>query len=390
MKATHMITQRPLVVAAIFAGVLMSACVPIRQEASWPALSVLGADQNIAVAFFDRITLVDPEDGTPVKLRNADGEVRVDDQGNARIWELTGPDNPPSQFYSSPVPVSEETVLVAAYTEQLFEVDLTTARITNETGVKLVGPVVATPVVNGDLLYIGITEHDLVALDPVSKAERWRFETGHGVWSQPLVIDDVLYFSALDHFLYALNAETGEELWRLDLQGAAPEAPVYYEGRLYTGSFARKLFEISLDGEVLAEFPTKDWVWSTPAIVDGVLYAGDLSGTVYALDVADGGFSPLWQAQVAARAIRTTPLVRDEYVIVGSRDHKVYWLNREDGSTFFFREVAGEVLSDLLVIEPSETVDIAEPLVVVGTPTLQELLVAFSVQNGERVWSYGR
>ena len=107
------------------------------------------------------------------------------------------------------------------------------------------------------------------------------------------------------------------------------------------------------------------------------------------LDVTGGGFRSIWQAKTSERAIRTTPVIANEYVIVGSRDQKVYWLSREDGSTFFSREVGGEVLSDLLVIEPGEVLDIPEPLLVVGTPTQQEILVAFTLQNGERAWAYG-
>src|SRR5690606_31695094 len=135
-------------------------------------------------------------------------------------------------------------------------------------GTEISGQVVADPVVGEELVYVGLSERDLVALSRADQTERWRFETNHGVWSEPLLVDDALYFTSLDHQLYALDAATGDELWRVDLQGAAPEEPVYYEGRLYVGSFARKVFEISLDGEILSEFSTRDWVWETPVVVD--------------------------------------------------------------------------------------------------------------------------
>jgi outer membrane protein assembly factor BamB len=385
------LAQRRLLVVAIFAGIFVASCVPIRMEASWPALGVIGDEQSIYVAYNDRLVLINPVDGTPLKLRNQDGEVRLDEQGNARIWEFTGPEGSQVQFYSAPVVVDNSRLLIASYNERLFEVGLVTARSdTNISGIELPGPVIADPVLNADenLLYLGISERDLVAVTPANGAEQWRVSTEHGVWSEPLVVDDILYFTSLDHQLYALDARTGEVSWTLDLQGAAPETPLFYEDRLYVGSFARKLFEISLEGEILSEFKTTDWVWSAPTIVDDVLYAGDLSGTVYALDVSDGGFRQLWQADVASKAIRTTPLVSNEYVVVGSRDQNVYWLSRANGSTFFARPVGGEVLSDIVLIEPGG--GISEPMVVVGTPNYQELLVAFTLQNGERVWSYGR
>jgi outer membrane protein assembly factor BamB len=383
------LARQPLIGAAILAVVLAAACVPIRQEASWPALSVIGDEQNIVVAYWDRVVMVNPEDGLGVKLRDADGEVRVDDQGNARLWEFKGQEGTPNQFYASPIQLDDDTLLITAYNNRLFEVGLTTARAdTDADGVELTGQVVSNPVLVNNLLYLGYGERDLVALNADDQTEAWRVRTNQGVWSKPLIVDDVLYFTSLDHNLYAVNPTTGVPLWKLDLQGAAPEAPIFYEGSLYVGSFARKLFKISTNGDILAEYTTRDWVWSAPTIVDGVLYAGDMGGAVYALDVSGEGFRELWQARVAGRAIRTTPLVAGDYVIVGSRDQKVYWLNRADGSTFFSRDVGGEVLSNMLLIEPSESVDIPEPLVIVGTPTHQEVLVAFTLQNGERAWYY--
>jgi outer membrane protein assembly factor BamB len=381
--------RRPWLGAAILLVLVGAACVPIRQEAIWPSLSVLGDNQSIAVAYFDRLVLINPQDGAPVRLRNADGEVRLDEQGNARIWEFTGSGQGGMQFYASPAVLTGERLLVAEYHGRLFEVDLPTARLLSEQQSALTGQVVSAPVLEDELIYVGYTERDLVALDRATRTERWRVLTGHGVWSAPLLVDGVLYFTSLDHFLYAVDAVTGDVRWKLDLQGAAPKAPVYYEGRLYVGSFARKIFAISLDGQIVDEFETSNWVWATPTVVDGVLYVGDLSGTVYALNVTGSGFSPFWQTQVTGRAIVANAVVKNDYVVVGARDNKVYWLNRENGTIFFSRELAGEVLSDPLLIEIDPT-DPQKSLVVVGTSAMQELLVAFSLQNGERAWTYGR
>jgi hypothetical protein len=41
-----------------------------------------------------------------------------------------------------------------------------------------------------------------------------------------------------------------------------------------------------------------------------------------------------------------------------------------------------------LLIEPDEERGIDEPLVVVGTNVPQELLVAFTLERGERQWTY--
>lgn len=375
----------------------------MRLEASWPALSLIAETGDIVLTYNDRIVLIDPLVGDPVRLRNLDGEVRLDENGNPRMWEFTGTEGQARQFYSPPLQLNPETLLIATYADRhIYEVDLPTARINSATQVDLPGQVIAGLTMQDDQIYVGISERNLLSLDSDDLTTNWTFPTEQGVWSEPLVIDGVLYFASLDHFVYALDANTGEEIWRLDLQGAAPGTPFYHDGHLYVGSFARKIYDISLEGEILAEYATQDWVWGAPTVVDGVLYAADLSGMVYALNVAEGGFTESWSAKITDSAIRATPVVYDDYVIVGARDRKLYWLNRDAGTlvedeptvanvqNFRIREMAGEILSDMLVIEPSETLDIPEPYVVVSSVANEELVSAFAISSGERMWWYGR
>ena len=375
----------------------------MRLEASWPALSVIAESGDIVLTYNDRIVLIDPLDGDPVRLRNLDGEVRLDENGNPRMWEFTGTEGQARQFYSAPVQINPETLLIATYADRhIYEVDLPTARINSATQVELPGQVIAGLTMQDDQIYVGISERNLLSLDSVDLTTNWTFPTDQGVWSEPVIVDDVLYFASLDHFVYALDANTGEEIWRLDLHGAAPGTPFHHNGHLYVGSFARKIYDISLDGQILAEYVTQDWVWGAPTVVDDVLYAADLSGMVYALNVADGGFVESWSAKITDSAIRATPVVSGDYVIVGARDRKLYWLNRSAGNlvedeatvenvqNFRIREMAGEILSDMLVIEPSETLDIPEPYVIVSSVANEELLSAFAISSGERMWWYGR
>ena len=364
----------------------VAACVPIRQEAGWPVLSTLGDGDSILLTYNNKITRIDSGSGQPVRLRNADGEIRVDEEGKARIWEFSGPEAAPNQFFSKPLQLDEDNLLVLSNTERLFEVNLARADALLEEGKVLPGRVLASPLLGEELVYVG-AERTLFALERDSYQQRWSFETGQSIWSQPLLLDGMLLFTSLDHNLYALDPQDGAEIWRLDLGGAAPVAPVVYESQLYTGSFSRKIYKISRQGRILAEFSTEDWVWGAPAIIDGVLYAADLGGNVYALEIREESFRLLWQSEVSERAIRATPVASGEYVIVAGRDQKLYWLDRDDGRTYFTRELAGEIVSDMLLLDRGAD---AEPLLAVSTLANEDALVAFGVQNGERRWTYSR
>ena len=250
-----------------------AACIPIRREASWPSITLLDNKDEILMAYDDRVVLVNAKDGKPLELRNADGEIRVDENGKPLVWQFGGPKSSPNQFYAAPVLLSDTTLLIPSYDDHIYEVDIASARSRTPDGTPLDGRVLSSPTLSDNTLYMGI-ERDMVALDSANFDVRWKLPTGQGVWSKPLVVGEALYFTSLDHKLYAVNAATGDVNWSLDLEGAAPESPILHDNRLYVGSFARKIFEISLQGDILSEYDTKDWVWGAPTIVDGVPVCG--------------------------------------------------------------------------------------------------------------------
>jgi outer membrane protein assembly factor BamB len=370
--------------------VFAAACVGGPTEANWGHLSLVGEPQNILLAFSDRMVLIDPVDGSPVELRDANGDIRVDPQGNPRVWDVRGSGNTPTQFYTSPVVLDDDRLLATSYMGRLYEIELEAARIVNTEGRPTAGHVVANLLATPEFLYVPLSEGGVEALSRPNLTQAWIFEAPeHGVWAQPILVDDTLYITSLDHHLYALDPESGEELWRVDLQGAVASSPVYNDGYLYLGSFARKLFKISPDGEIVAEYATRDWVWGSPALVDGVLYAADLGGFVYALEDNGDEFDPVWEPrQVAARAIRAAPIVTGDVIIVGSRDQYTYWIDGETGAEITRREMGGEVLADMLLLEPSDNLDISEPLVIVSTMAREQLLFAFTASGGVRQWRF--
>jgi outer membrane protein assembly factor BamB len=369
-------------------ALLVSACGPVHTDPRWASVSTM-PDGNILLAFADRLTLVNPVDGKPIQLLDTDGTVRLDDAGNPRVWDVKATDNQQTRFYSSPIVLDENTLLIASYDKRVLEIDVPVARLDGDIGT-LDQHIVARPVVDGEMVYVGLSDKDFVALNLADLTEAWRIVTDHGVWADAVVVGDVVYFSSMDHYLYAANKQTGDLIWKTDMQGAMTASPVYQDGHLYVGTFGRKLFDVDAEtGAVIGEFPTSEWVWNAPALVDGVLYISDLGGMVYAVDTSDG-LNALWSTKVSDRAVPPTPVVTGDFVIVGSRDHNVYWLNRSSGAVVDKKQVGGEVLSNMVLIEPSETVNVPEPLVIVSTSANEELLVAFTAARGQRLWSYKR
>lgn len=406
-----------LALLILFVGV---GCVPTRLGTAWASLRLV--DNNILVTYNDRILLVDSGTGRPVQLTDSDGRVRTSQDGTPLRWELLGQPTQ-SQFFASPLIVTtdettdDKVALVADFNGKIFNANLSQACFSTASGscvvndeppfVTITGKVYTDIVADAERLYLPLGQHDVLALDKESLTEDWRFVTERGVWSTPLLIGDAIYFAEMGHEFYALNSETGNQLWQVDLGGAVAASPIFYDstpatdyaddvlaptdmsynladGRFYAGTFNRSIVQVSMDGAIEAVFNTNDWVWSSPKVVDGVLYTADLSGTVYALDTTNN-LSLIWKQETQTSGIRARPMVTQDTVIVVSQNGVVLWLNRADGSIILRQEINEETLSDMLYVPPTESRP--EGLVVISTINPNRLLFAFTVE-GQQVWLY--
>ncbi|MDE2651324.1 MAG: PQQ-binding-like beta-propeller repeat protein [Chloroflexota bacterium] len=370
----------------------LTACVGGRMGVSWPSIGLidLNGEQHIALAYNNDVALLSPANGSPARLLNpVNGQPLRDNDGNPRSWVFRGSDNGGGQFYAQPIPLDAENMLIADNNGRLLRVDSVVVELVRE--VPIEGKVVASMLAADDVLYVPFQDGGLGAYAMDGYRELWRFPTEEGIWAQPLLVGDSLIFPSLDHYLYALDRETGALRWKVDLGGGIASTPLLANDRLYVGSFNKGFFEVSLDGVILSSYETQNWVWGTPSIdADGVVYLADLSGFVHALDT-EAGLAPRWSRGVAERGIRAGPLVVRDRVVVASRDGKVYWLDRYDGALINAREIDDrpELLGDMLLLEPSETVKIDEPLLLVTSVHDGRLLIAFGI-DGRQTWVYPR
>ncbi len=177
----------------------------------------------------------------------------------------------------------------------------------------------------------------------------------HGQWSNPAygVINGKpqVIFPGGDGWIYALEPETGELIWKFDcnpkesvweLGGRGTRnnivaTPVVYDNKVFIGvgqdpehgEGVGHLWAIDATGKgdvtgsgTVWHFGGQDFnrTMSTVAIHDGLLYAADLSGFVYCLDVKTG--KSHWKYDTFA-AIWGSPFVADGKVYIGDEDGDV-------------------------------------------------------------------
>ncbi len=384
--------QIGLIPLLLLCAFISSACVGARMGVSWPSIGLIDlyGEQHLTLAYNNDVVILSPSNGAPARLINPiNGQAFRDNDNNPRTWILRGSENEGAQFYAVPIKIDDESVLVAANNKRLLKVDSVLVEVVRT--IPLPDKVVANLLEVDGVLYVPYQNGGLSALSMEDFHELWRFPTEAGIWAQPLLVNDMIVFTSVDHFMYAVDRETGQLQWSLNLGGSIASTPLLANNRLYVGSFNKSFFKISLEGQILSEYATQNWVWGTPAIDEnGIIYVADLSGFVHALD-SENNLRERWSKEIAERGIRTGPLLYGDRVIVASRDGKVYWLDKRDGELINAREIDDrpELLGDMMLLEPSESLDIDEPLLLVTSVHDGRLLIAFGV-DGRQTWVYPR
>jgi outer membrane protein assembly factor BamB len=103
----------------------------------------------------------------------------------------------------------------------------------------------------------------------------------------------VVYIGSEDGHVYALKADTGAKLWSFDTGNFVVSSPAVANGVVYVGSnggtvgYDAYAFNAST-GAQLWNFTTGDAFQSSPAVANGVVYVGSEDGNVYSFHLPDG------------------------------------------------------------------------------------------------------
>lgn len=119
--------------------------------------------------------------------------------------------------------------------------------------------------------------------------------------------------------------------WSFDAHDDVWSSPAVADGVVYAGSDKDKLYAIDAEtGKKVWSYKTDGNVRSSPAVVGGVVYVGSDDDKVYALDAATG--EKIWSYTTGGDIRQSSPLVSGGMVYVGSLDHSMYALDADTGS----------------------------------------------------------
>ena len=156
--------------------------------------------------------------------------------------------------------------------------------------------IVADLAMSEDALYVASSNGRVYSLDKGSGDENWRREDipvlAEKLWTSPVIQVNTLYVSTYDGHIYALSVETGELDWSFESDSGFASSPTIYRDAIFLGSFNHHLYAIKIDSDVLEwrfpEKPAGNWFWASPVVDEGIVYAGCLDGKLYAIEADTG------------------------------------------------------------------------------------------------------
>lgn len=183
------------------------------------------------------------------------------------------------------------------------------------------------PAVGGDRVFVGNHDGTLLALDPATGDETWRWTPSGGeggFLAPPTYFDGTVYVGV--HGLgqvMALDAERGEERWSQDLKAPNVKSSPAVDGdRVYVGASGSESSDYDAPDE-----PTQT---PTPTPEDDAVQMPsiEISGSVFALSAADGTIE--WRYETG-HDFRSSPAVVGDRVYIGGGD-RLLTLARSDGT----------------------------------------------------------
>lgn len=247
----------------------------------------------------------------------------------------------------------------------------------------------SSPLVYNGLLYIGVYDNNLYALDAENGKFLWKFATQRGIcatasswerliitasedgsvyalnaqsgrplWSArtggpvrstPRVLQNTVYVGSDDQSIYALDLQRGTTLWSYRTWGTVRSSATLSEGTVYIGSGDGHLYALdAIQGELQWKYRTGHEVVSSPATFEGMVYVGSWDSYVYALDQRSGW--PTWKYRTGRR-VSSSPYVDNGRVYIGSADGNLYCLDGRSGKVLWKFEVGGFITSSPYVFQ---------------------------------------
>lgn len=218
----------------------------------------------------------------------------------------------------------------------------------------------SSPAVANGKVYFGTGDGNVYAVEAKSGILQWKFTTGDVVHAAPAVAGSTVFIGSYEGNFYALDADTGAQKWVFEAgrdavmhnQVGFQSSAAVVDGTVYVGCRDAHVYALdALTGRKKWDYPTsKSWVNTTPAVRDGIVYAGTSDSSRFmALDAKTGRLRWVFDAKAY---IFSSPALAGDLAIFGNFNGRLYAVNTASGALAWEFQTEAAKLDHMKVLNP--------------------------------------
>lgn len=238
-------------------------------------------------------------------------------------WVHRTPGSP--RMASSPA-VDGDEVVYHTMSGWVYVLDRTSGRL--EWSWNAGSAIESSPLLVGGIDYFGDAAGRVYALDLRTHRLRWNRSLGAKITSSAAIAGGRLFIGDYAGRLWALSPANGATRWVGRVNGKIYGTPAVAGGRVFVPSVAYSLTAFSTSGRLLWRVGTGAYVYSSPAVADGVVCFGSYDGSFYGVSAASGRV--LWRISTGG-PVSGAAVIVDGVAYVGSFAHRIIGVSLHTG-----------------------------------------------------------
>lgn len=335
-------------ISLLVVGLILSGCVGMGTAQSGWSGAVAGSDS----------VYLGSSDGKLVSLNFTNGfyqwQESLEASSSGGVLGCAGGTS--SIIYATPV-LNGETVYIGNANGKLYAFNISDRQSKSVIlNAEKSGSIIGSPLVYDGSIYVGSTDGSLYAYDAASLTYKWQYNTGGEIWASPANWQDSIIVASFDKKLYSIDSNNGQPNWGapFEVDGPIIAAPVIYGDTIIVASLDRHIYAVNAkNGQLLWEYPPgendnenapKRWLWAAPVVQNDKIYAPSMDGIIYVLNGSNGELS---QTIDLDEAIATSPVFAGDHMVVATKEGKIYSIDTTSYQKIELRNINSELVAPL-------------------------------------------
>ncbi len=198
------------------------------------------------------------------------------------------------------------------------------------------GTIASSAVVVGDIVFSATANSELLMLSALDGNKFFSYFAPAAISSSPAVENGKVFIgtgdSAAPANIVCFNTATNAESWRFATPAGVPATPAVADGFVLAGDLSGNFHIATTTGALLRSIPLDGSIHASASYANGVAYVATRNGKVYAIEVSTGDF--VWPSPASIpglNGVTASPLLTGGYLYVAAGNGRFYCFDAATG-----------------------------------------------------------